>query len=138
MALRCFVMACWVSPDDCTNSSYVRHESSASNASISEFSKIFSYPPPCQSSTSESLLLKRWNHSRHVLSLRATSPYVRKNGHFFYLFLFIFFICLFRLALTVAAIYRKTAEAKLYTKPKFTISYSFSLWTVLYILTNIF
>ena len=74
MALRRFEMACWVTPNDSTNSSCVLHGSSASNASNSESSKILSFPLPCRSSTSKSPLLNRWNHSRHVLSLRAASP----------------------------------------------------------------
>ena len=57
----------------------VWHQSSASNASNSESSKIFSFLPLCRSSTSKWLLLKRRNHSRHVLSLWATSPYVHKS-----------------------------------------------------------
>ena len=67
MALRRFEMACWVTPNDSTNSSCVLHESSASNASNLESSKLFSFPPPCRSSTSKSPILKCWNHSWHVL-----------------------------------------------------------------------
>ena len=58
------------------DSSCVWHESSASNASNSESSKIFSFPPPCRSSTSKSPLLNRWNHSRHVLSLTSKATEV--------------------------------------------------------------
>ena len=74
MALRRFEMAYWVTPNDSANSSYVWHKSSTSNASNSESSKTFPFPTPFRSSTSKSPLFKRWNHSRHVLSLRATSP----------------------------------------------------------------
>ena len=38
--------------NDSANSSCAWHESSASNASNSEYSKMFSFPPPCRSSTS--------------------------------------------------------------------------------------
>ena len=51
MALRRFEMTCWVTPNDSANSSCVCQESSASNASNSESSKIFFFPPPCRSST---------------------------------------------------------------------------------------
>ena len=76
MALRCFEMTCWVTPNSSANSSCAWHESSASNASNSESSKMFSFPPQCQSLTSKSPLLKHWNHWRHVLLLRAASPWV--------------------------------------------------------------
>ena len=74
MALRRLEIVCLVTPNDSANSSYVLYESPASNASNSESSKMFSFPPPCQYSTSKLSLLKRWNHSRHVLSLRAVLP----------------------------------------------------------------
>ena len=59
MGLRRFKMACWVTPNDSANSSSVWLKPSASNASISESSKIFSSLPPCRSSTPKSPLLKR-------------------------------------------------------------------------------
>ena len=61
-------MACWVTPNDYANSFCVWHGSSRSYASNSESSKIFSFLPPCRSSTSKSSLLKRWNHSRDALT----------------------------------------------------------------------
>ena len=45
ITLRRLEIACWVSPNDSANSSCVWHESSASNASNSESSKIFCFPP---------------------------------------------------------------------------------------------
>ena len=166
MALRRFKMASWVTYNDSDNSSCVWHESSVSNASNSGSSKVFSFPPPSRASTSKSPLSKRWNHSRHVLSLREASPWAWEhsinlsqsdlqmkgenqnfpqmtriwlenwhlrsrinlwyNHKFTKVALFVmltdvqaycvtFLICLFRLALTAAAIYQKTSEAKLYT-----------------------
>ena len=52
----------------------VWHEFSASNASNSKSSRIFSFSQPCRSWTSKSPLLKRWNQSRHVNLLRKASP----------------------------------------------------------------
>ena len=54
-----------VTHNDSANTSCIWHESSAINASNSESSKVFSFPPPCRSSTSKSPPSKRWNHSRH-------------------------------------------------------------------------
>ena len=58
---------------DRANSSWFGHESCSSNASNSASSETFSLAPLCRSSTSKSPFLKRWNHSRHVLSLIAVS-----------------------------------------------------------------
>ena len=69
MAWRCFEMTCWVTPNDSVNSCCVWHESSESNISNLESSKIFSFSLSCRSSTLKSAFLKPWNHSQHVLSL---------------------------------------------------------------------
>ena len=74
MALMRFEMTCWVTPNDSANYSCIWHESSASNASNSESAKKKFFPPLCRSSTLKLPLLKRWNHWRHVPSLRAASP----------------------------------------------------------------
>ena len=74
MALRRFEMA-WVTPNDRANSSWFWHESCSSNASNSASLKTFFLPQSCRSSTSKSPFLKRWNHSRHILSLIAASSY---------------------------------------------------------------
>ena len=72
--LRRFDKTFSVTPNDFADSSWVWHESSASNAFNSESSEMFSFPLPCRSSTSKSQLLKRRNHSRHVFSLRTELP----------------------------------------------------------------
>ena len=48
MALRHFEIAYWVTPNDSANFSYLWHESSTSNASNSESTKVFSFPPTCR------------------------------------------------------------------------------------------
>ena len=67
MALRRFEMAFWVTPN-------LAFETSLQQVMppIRNFRKF--YLLPCRSLTSKSPLLKRCNHSRHVLSLRAASP----------------------------------------------------------------
>ena len=67
-------MAWRVTPNAEASSSCVWHESSSSNASNSASSMVFGIPSRGWSSTLKSPSLKRWNQSRHVVSLRAASP----------------------------------------------------------------